>query len=495
MACHRLPCARIEAAADRPEAGVVLDAPGTEGMAASTFPLRSKHLPIKATVGLVAALLAGPFGLAAAAQEPAPQTPPASQLSPAEAPGIQKGGKQGGFRWAFKWQPWDGVHYEVRTSLPGQDPFKDVSFLDLSQVKLSGRFGGWANLDAASLGDLSQPGADDWEVRRAAVYWSGEFVLLAPFSYRLDLSVLDGHFTAEDTYVRWEHLPVIGGLKIGQYDAPFGLESSCGSFSKTFMESAAPVSALAPGRNLGLQIGRPFANSRMTWALGAFTAPTYQDSGDASRDYYRVVGRITGLVVDRPDPDRPELVHLGLSLSDLESGSVGVEYKTRPEAHLAPYLVDTGPLHHGKSEQLGLEAAWVEGPVSVQGEFLASKVHRETGPPVQFGGFYCQATWTTTGESRPYDRQKGVLGPLAPHRAFSFKHGGWGALELAVRFSHVDLNDEDVRGGRMDTFTAGANWYLNAHAKVILNYVRGQVTGPVPYSKFRVVEFRIAINI
>jgi phosphate-selective porin OprO and OprP len=448
----------------------------------------------RARARLAAVLFGGFLGLLVAAGEPPPNAPPAPQ--PESPPRWNKSSKKDkDLHWSFKWEAWGGLRYEVRKSLAGEDPFKNVDYLDLSHVKLSGKFGWRLNLDAASLGGLAQPGADDWEVRRAAVYWAGDFVFLAPFSYRLDLSAVGGHLTAEDTYVRWEHLPWIGGLKLGQYDAPFGLENSCTSFSKTFMESAAPVSALAPGRNLGIQVGHPFAGSRMTWALGAFRAPSYQDSGDASKNYMRIVGRITGLAVDRPDPDRPEFLHLGLSLSNLDSSHYGVEYKSRPESHLAPYLVDTGHFPEGKSEQLGLEAAWVDGPVSIQGEYLASKVHRRTGSPVQFGGFYCQGTLSLTGESRPYDRQEGVLRSLVPHHPLSFKRGNWGALELAARFSHLDLNDGEVRGGLMNTVTLGANWYWSAHAKVILNYVRGSVSGPTPYKTINILEFRIAFNI
>jgi phosphate-selective porin len=47
----------------------------------------------------------------------------------------------------------------------------------------------------------------------------------------------------------------------------------------------------------------------------------------------------------------------------------------------------------------------------------------------------------------------------------------------------------------MKTTTLGVNWYMNVHAKVMLNYVRGKVDGPAPYKTVNLVEFRIAINI
>jgi phosphate-selective porin OprO/OprP len=403
--------------------------------------------------------------------------------------------KKGDWSWTFKWQAWDGVHFEVRKNLKGEDHFKNVAYLDLSQMKFTGNFGGRLQLDTAALGSLASAETNDWEVRRAAIYMAGKLVLVAPFSYRFELSALGGHFTTEDTYIRWEHLPYVGSLKLGQYDVPFGLENSMTSFSVNFMERSTVVTALAPGRNAGLQIGRPIAHDRMTWALGAFTAPTYQDSGDASKDYVRIAGRLTGLLIDRLDRETPECLHLGLSLSTLDSGHFGVEYQTRPEAHLAPYLVNTGQIPDGKADQFCLETARMEGPLSVQGEVLGARVSREMGPSVNFWGWYAQATWSLTGENRPYDREGGVFRSLVPRRPFSLKHGGRGALELAARYSHVDLNDKDVHGGLMNTFTAGASWYLNANAKIMLNYVHGSVAGPTPYKTLNFVEFRIAINI
>jgi phosphate-selective porin len=464
-------------------------------------------------------LLGGALGLSASSQETPPQVapPPAQQSLPQEPPTSaavtpqdpaappqtpKAGGETPGpasekkdVHWNFQWKGWDGITFKVRKALPGKDPFQDVAYLDLSQVRFEGKFGGRLGLDAAALGSLESADTQSWEVRRAAIYMAGSLVLLAPFSYRLEASVLGGHFTTEDTYIRWEHLPYVGSLKLGQYDVPFGLENSMTSFSVNFMERSTPVTALAPGRNLGIEIGRPVLHDRMTWTLGVFTAPTYQDSGDASKDFLRVTGRLTGLLSDRLDREVPECIHLGLSLSRLDSGHYGVQYQTRPEAHLAPYLVNTGQIPDGNSDQYCLEAAWEEGPVSVQGEVLGTRVSRESGPAVNFWGWYAQATWSLTGENRPYDKKGGVFRSLVPLRPFSFKHRGWGALELAARFSHVDLNDKDIHGGIMNTFTAGASWYLNANSKIMLNYVGGRVTGPVPYSRFNIVEFRIAFNI
>src|SRR5262249_47255157 len=55
---------------------------------------------------------------------------------------------------------------------------------------------------------------------------------------------------------------------------------------------------------------------------------------------------------------------------------------------------------------------------------------------------------------------------------------GWGAWELAARYSYTDLNDgtglQRVEGGIMHGFTAGLNWYLNNALKLQFEYVWDQ---------------------
>jgi phosphate-selective porin OprO/OprP len=47
----------------------------------------------------------------------------------------------------------------------------------------------------------------------------------------------------------------------------------------------------------------------------------------------------------------------------------------------------------------------------------------------------------------------------------------WGAFEIALRYSELDLNDGPVKGGKEDDWTIGANWYLGTHWKLQANYV------------------------
>jgi phosphate-selective porin OprO/OprP len=55
------------------------------------------------------------------------------------------------------------------------------------------------------------------------------------------------------------------------------------------------------------------------------------------------------------------------------------------------------------------------------------------------------------------------------------KYGGFGALELSVRYSQIDLNAHELEGGKLNDLTIGANWFLNPVTRISANYIRADV--------------------
>ena len=84
-------------------------------------------------------------------------------------------------------------------------------------------------------------------------------------------------------------------------------------------------------------------------------------------------------------------------------------------------------------------------------------------PDFSASGGYVFGSWVLTGESRPY--AGGNAGNVKPKDA-------WGAWELLLRYSELDLEDGLVQGGKEHDWTLGANWYLNDHFKFQANLIR-----------------------
>jgi phosphate-selective porin OprO/OprP len=72
---------------------------------------------------------------------------------------------------------------------------------------------------------------------------------------------------------------------------------------------------------------------------------------------------------------------------------------------------------------------------------------------VGFDGGYVQGSWVITGENRDY--KDGAFSRIKPNRPFSLKNGGWGAWEVATRWSTLDLNDDNIAGGDEQNYSLG----------------------------------------
>jgi phosphate-selective porin OprO/OprP len=425
------------------------------------------------------------------------------------------------FDWKASWEDWNGLHLGLTRKtllgriLPGVTNLAQPNLgkhaglssletndyrLRLEEDKLTMKIGAKIAVDGAGyVAGKEFKGFDDGaEVRRARLYAMGDCLLLLPVSYELEVGYIPNQFYIENSYLALRDIPWIGDLKLGQYQEPMGLDVITSSRDITFMEPAAPLQALAPGVSAGIAIGRPVFDQRATWKLGLFTEGVgSQDIGEATKNYGRAITRLTSLPIYKADPDHPgsaTLLHLGLSANVLYSASSSVRYRSRPESHLAPYVIDTGNIAADSALVAGAEAAWVTGPFSLQGEYLHSWVAEQNGQVPGFDGIYASASWFLTGESRPYNRTEGAFGRVIPHKNFDWGKGGWGAWEVAARYSFVSLNSDDVHGGRLSMLVTGVNWYLHSHMKWRFDYGFGHVSGRQPEGNLNIFQTRMEMD-
>jgi phosphate-selective porin OprO/OprP len=222
----------------------------------------------------------------------------------------------------------------------------------------------------------------------------------------------------------------------------------------------------------------------MTWAVGAFlNTGSFSRVGDSKNQLsvahgWDFTARVTGLPYYE-DQGRG-LLHLGLSYTHQVRGDAisdsQVQFRARPESRLThDRLVDTGLFSTNWQGMINPELAIVSGPFSLQGETYLTYVDTDTEGDPWFWGFYVFGSYFLTGESRHYTTSEGVFSQVTPNRNFHFTEEGWGAWELALRFSYIDLNDAGINGGREHNITAGLNWYLTSDTRFMFNYIRARV--------------------
>jgi phosphate-selective porin OprO/OprP len=217
------------------------------------------------------------------------------------------------------------------------------------------------------------------------------------------------------------------------------------------------------------------------WGLGAFKEVDDDDPFDFGHNQDgNLSGRITGLPWYA---DHTKLLHVGLSyVHKFRDQSTDEDkqlvFKAVAESNLAAAseMVDTGTLLSNGADIVNPELALVFGPFSVQGEYFYTRVARDTNADLSFNGYYGYASYFLTGESRDYYFAESSFGKVKPNKDFGLKKGsGWGAWEVGLRYSYVDLNDEEIQGGEEKNITVGLNWYLNPYVAFKFNYVHAHV--------------------
>jgi phosphate-selective porin OprO/OprP len=248
-----------------------------------------------------------------------------------------------------------------------------------------------------------------------------------------------------------------GRFRAGQFKTPVGWEDGNTSTGATLvLERALPEQAVHEGRRVGLEWQRGIASK---WLLQA----AWFAHGDlnADADGTTIAGRAVFTPVRRDDT----VVHLGVSASREERDGGTARVRARPEVALTPVrLVDTGTLQGvDHIDRMGVEAGWLRGPLLVQAEYLTLRAQHPATSDFRSEGGYVTAAWLLTGEAHGY-KGSGFSNPVPAHP--------WGAVELALRFSTLDLDDGSVTGGREHDWTLGLNWYLGQHFKLQANYIR-----------------------
>lgn len=316
--------------------------------------------------------------------------------------------------------------------------------------------------------------ADGTEMRRSRLSLGGTF--LKDWPYRVEYEFATGSAALTDAYVAYVALKPVT-VTLGQFKPPFGMEAVTQDKSATFMERALPFYLVSPVivRAPGAMLGTSWSNGAI--AAGVFGEPVGNtQSGDEG---YGAAARTSWA----PLLEGSHLLHLGLGFQwrnptqDNSTNATGpkfdtVRFRAKPESNiLAQRFVDTGELANVKDFYFaGAELAGQWDAVSLQAEYQQVHVSRGGLGSLDFDTSYAQLAWTITGEARPYRVDRGVFEGIKLKN--NFGKDGWGALEVAARFSTLDLSDGDVAGGRERNATAALSWYLNPFLRASVNYVK-----------------------
>ena len=296
--------------------------------------------------------------------------------------------------------------------------------------------------------------------------------------YKLELDFTDGDFDVNsggslvrlaDVYVGLKNLGG-GDLLFGHMKQGFSIGEMTSSRYTTFVARAASVEAFAPSRNAGIQWFANFANEdKVHIAAGVFNR-TNTEGNVAGNGGWGFNFRIAGLAIENADKDM--LLEIGFNLlwQNLRKNGNTVAYGARPGTTMGPAALAVFGGNVKDELRWGLEIAFRIGAFHMQGEFFSVTPNVNTGSDPTFTGWYIQLGYFITGESRSFSKKMMAWTRVHPNANFWTGEGGRGAHEVAFRFDNTDLTDV-ANDGKMTSYTFGWNWYWNANARMMVNYV------------------------
>jgi phosphate-selective porin OprO/OprP len=250
-----------------------------------------------------------------------------------------------------------------------------------------------------------------------------------------------------------------------------------------FMERSLAF-ALVPFRQIGAGVWNTLLDDSAAFAISGYRFSTDPFGNVAGDSGYGMSTRETMLLWTN---DYGDTLHIGGSYSYNVPSAGTLQIRSTPEVGFTqgqqpttfpiPFFVDTGNQPTDNYQIFGGELAAGVGSWLFQSEIIYGMLARDGATLLNMPAGYAQLGYVLTGERRTYNPQAAAYSRVVPDNPFG--RGGGGAWEVAGRYSMLDLNHDDVQGGRLQDLTFGLNWYLNRFTRWEFNYIHPLLDRPV----------------
>ncbi|HMW19374.1 MAG TPA: porin [Nitrosomonas sp.] len=351
-------------------------------------------------------------------------------------------------------------------------------------------------------------------IRRARLGVEGTFYKVWDYKFEYDFSRGNGTVGSgiTDAFVRLNHTDALS-YKLGSFKEPFSLEEAASNRYLTFIERHMSVNAFVDNPNTyKTGIGANYAVQRWQTGIAFQTEPigswssaatSVNANGNQNRNNgsgdtgWQGIGRVSG----RPwMEDDTKFMHVGISAGHTEvntqyradgtmvgegqiGGGGGMSFFAFPGTNVdRTNILNTGNLSTGalndpnrrqvtSYDRYGAEGWFVYGPFSAQAEYLRTNINGVGYDGEHLTGYYGFISYFLTGESKSYHVRNGAANRLKPRKPFHWDGSGLGAWEIAAGYDYIDMNSGAIKGGEMDMFRFGLNWYPHSNVKFQSNII------------------------
>ena len=273
-------------------------------------------------------------------------------------------------------------------------------------------------------------------------------------------------------------------IKVGRFDPDYSLEKATSSKWVTAIERSSVLDLASwttdSEEGIGIQV-----NGTTAGMFYGSASVQQQDKGAYLEDSDgKDVNSFFARGVFAPIVSDTEVLHFGLDYATRTyGGSASYDGKIETRLGVRGVTEDTtnsSAIVLGKSDAVGfdddsvvgLEFAYMNGPISVQSEYLKRDLSgSDSNGDREATGYNAQVAYTLTGESRVYKLDGGKFDTIKPADKVM------GAWEVFYRYDDLSVEDDQNLGvanvdeSSANVHTLGVNWYANEAVKLSLNYL------------------------
>lgn len=305
-------------------------------------------------------------------------------------------------------------------------------------------------------------------IRNAELSLSGGLGKNFSYSIRFDFTLTQKIMFA---FLKYSGLGKNTSVLFGQIWVPYGFENASSSRWGSFLEKSLPSGAFGSHSGIGLNVHHSWES--VTASL-AFTQHAIRPS--TSKQYKADPFQQAMRITFSPVHSSTEVYHFGISARHfaLKPDTFVLTARSEARGPLSDFLLKSPKINARNAYVWGSEVAYLQGPWTLQGEYMATHLQRLNGVPknVRFHGGYGQVSYILTGESRKYNFKMGAFGRIQPQSSA-------GAWEIGFRQSYIKLSNRGLPGARKYSRGVSIGWTMNNHVRILGNYIRAHIQKPL----------------
>ncbi len=396
---------------------------------------------------------------------------------------------------------WNGEHFFIR-SADGQFSISPYGYVDDDHRAYKG--------DGAP--------ADTFVLRRARFGFQGNFGSHFNFALLTDASATTG--ILRDVYLNVRIRPEFQ-FQAGQFKEPFAQETGIGATNLDFVERGLqsllyPCAGTAY-RCPGITLHGDISGGVVQWWAGAFNGRNGVAPNVTNEPEF--VGRVRFYPWRKTKSDWLKQLAFGGSIVHSRTRGLSGDLSYRSTLPDQTYTFFPQLNINGPTERYEGEFTYIKDAFALRGEYVQLQQQRYgtgaetpgglgflTLPGIGSKAWNIATTYLLTGEKRPENGTPRVKHPLFGPDTPGGKGRGWGAFELAARYSGIQSNAPagdffnfytpgfvPQYNFHTDEITFGVNWYLNYWVKYQFNVNIDQLkqpstTGQVPQNFFALTQ-------